>query len=797
MVRMVAWANREALELTAATGVAHFWSRSRGALWRKGETSGNTLARARAAHRLRRRRGPLPRRAPTGRPATPARRPASIVLPAARATARSVDRRRPARIRRRVDRWTRGGRRRSPQRAARRAPAKSYVVSLLDAGLPKINGKIAEEARELAEALPEGDAAPHRARGGRSALPHAGRPGGGRRPGRRGLRRAAPPLRHVGHRREGEPQQMTQAAARRRGPPRESAVSTVASTQHRSRVPSRASWAGAAGRAALPGYEARPGQLAMAERIADAIDGDERLLVEAGTGTGKTLAYLVPALLSGRKVVVSTGTKTLQDQIARVDLPRLRPIFAAAGRRRAWMGGDEGPRQLRLPAAPRASASASRALVVPIPSCDRLRGLDRRRRRRPATAPSWPSCPTTRPLWREVAATPETRIGPRCAFFESCFVTAMRRRAPPPRSWSSSTTTCSSPTWRCAPRWPEAQVLPPYEVVIFDEAHQIEDVATEFFGVHVSTQRLFALARDLERARRRSTARARTRRRRACRARRTRSADALRDRLPDAARRAPTRRACRFPDGSGAARRARATTSSTACSRRSPTWLDARRRARCARRAHGAELAAPGAARGGAARRSGALVDRRPRARACPLGRGASPRNVALHASPVDVGPLLARAFDACPGPIVFTSATLTVAGSFDYVRARLGLGDTAAEATFPSPFGYAAQALLYLAPDLPEPNDDALRAGGRRARGRAVRDHRRARAAAVHQLPQPARRRGAPARDAAVPAAGAGRAAAPRAAGRRCATASARCCWRRRASGRASTSPARRCRWW
>ena len=88
---------------------------------------------------------------------------------------------------------------------------------------------------------------------------------------------------------------------------------------------------GGAAAALFPGYEARAGQLAMAERIADALDGDERLLVEAGTGTGKTLAYLVPALLSGRKVVVSTGTKTLQDQIATVDLPRLRAMFDRAG----------------------------------------------------------------------------------------------------------------------------------------------------------------------------------------------------------------------------------------------------------------------------------------------------------------------------------------------------------------------------------------------------------------------------------------------------------------------------------
>jgi ATP-dependent DNA helicase DinG len=78
---------------------------------------------------------------------------------------------------------------------------------------------------------------------------------------------------------------------------------------------------------ALAGFEPRPGQAAMAARVAEAIDNDERLLVEAGTGTGKTLAYLLPAILSGRKVVISTGTKTLQDQIARIDLPRLAAVL--------------------------------------------------------------------------------------------------------------------------------------------------------------------------------------------------------------------------------------------------------------------------------------------------------------------------------------------------------------------------------------------------------------------------------------------------------------------------------------
>jgi ATP-dependent DNA helicase DinG len=133
------------------------------------------------------------------------------------------------------------------------------------------------------------------------------------------------------------------------------------------------------------------------------------------------------------------------------------------------------------------------------------------------------------------------------------------------------------------------------------------------------------------------------------------------------------------------------------------TWLafdgEAVREAR-----NGAEL-------GGLGRRAavlrdelGALVDRGPSGSVRWVA--ATARNVSLHASPIDVGPALARSFDLVAGPLIFTSATLTVAGSFDYVRTRIGLHDAASEASYASPFRYAEQALLYLAADLPEPND-------------------------------------------------------------------------------------------
>jgi ATP-dependent DNA helicase DinG len=453
--------------------------------------------------------------------------------------------------------------------------------------------------------------------------------------------------------------------------------------------------------AMFPNWEPRPGQLAMAARIADAIEADERLFVEAGTGTGKTLAYLVPALLSGRKVVVSTGTKTLQDQIAGVDLPRLRALLERAGvlagplewavmkglgnyvcRRRLEERDRQGtlvedPELARILAFAASSSTGDRADL--------------------------PQLADDSPLWGEIAATPETRIGPRCQHFERCFVTTMRRRAAAaPLVIVNHHLFFADLALRA--RWPEAQVLPPYEVVIFDEAHQIEDVATEFFGVHASTQRLHALARDLARETGVDTVRAGTTAARLAAATAA-LAEALRDMLP-APRPGVEESRAPFPDGLESGPAFARYHELDARLEQIADWLDPDGDA-VSRSHRPAEVV--GLGRRAAAIRAdlSLLIDGRGREHVRWLA--ASPRHVALHASPVDVGPLLGQALGACPGPIVLTSATLTVAGTFDYLRARTGLGDTAAEAVFPSPFQYGRQALLYLAPDLPEPNQDGF----------------------------------------------------------------------------------------
>jgi ATP-dependent DNA helicase DinG len=452
---------------------------------------------------------------------------------------------------------------------------------------------------------------------------------------------------------------------------------------------------------ALPGYEHRSGQLEMSARIARALDDDERLLVEAGTGTGKTLAYLVPAILSGRKIVVSTATKTLQDQIARVDLPRLAAVMPRGFTWAVMKGLGNYVCRRRLAAFERQTSLEAN------PAFDRLRAwVDESTSGDRADVPDLPDDSA---LWREVASSPETRVGARCPHHERCFVTGMRRNA------ADADIVVTNHHLFFADlalrgTWPEAAVLPSYEAVIFDEAHQIEDIAGEFFGVHVSTQRLLALARDLARADWKHPRRAQSLAGRlqgttaaladalGSRAPRVRDVEESRVPLPDDIWTGDVR--TRYheldavleeiavwldPDGSVVREAVRAAPELSALGRRAQ-----------AARADLSTLTDMG-------RGAGARGHARSDVRWIVTG----PRGVGIHAAPIDVGPRLSEAFAAHPGAAIFTSATLTVAGSFSYVRQRLGLGDTAAEAVFPSPFRYERQALLYVAVDLPEPTDD------------------------------------------------------------------------------------------
>ena len=241
--------------------------------------------------------------------------------------------------------------------------------------------------------------------------------------------------------------------------------------------------------AALPSFEPRAGQREMASAAAGVFEDGGVLLAEAGTGTGKTLAYLVPAILSGHRVLVSTGTKQLQDQIFDKDLPALRGAlgvdftatymkgranYLCLHRFEAYRDGDP----LGL-ARDRGRVDAIAAWAARTATGDRAELED---------------LPDDLPFWGEISAASETCIGTECPQHAECFVTRMRQRA------AESDLVIVNHHLLCADaavrQSAYGEVIPSYAHAVIDEAHQLEDVATQYFGVSVSNYRLERLVGD-------------------------------------------------------------------------------------------------------------------------------------------------------------------------------------------------------------------------------------------------------------------------------------------------------------
>lgn len=239
-------------------------------------------------------------------------------------------------------------------------------------------------------------------------------------------------------------------------------------------------------------YEHRASQLEMAEAVERTLREERVLLCEAGTGTGKTLAYLVPVLLSNKRVVISTATKALQEQIAYKDLPLIARTLDLAPRVAVMKGLTNYVCRRRLAefqmseeaARPR-YASALRVLNRWVGETEtgetaELAGLSE-----------------DDPIWPQVTSSTDTRIGAGCAYHDECFVTRMRREAE-----SAQLLIVNHHLFFAdlALRGPHpASVLPDYDAVVFDEAHQIEDVAGLFFGSRVSRLKTSRLATELAR----------------------------------------------------------------------------------------------------------------------------------------------------------------------------------------------------------------------------------------------------------------------------------------------------------
>ena len=251
----------------------------------------------------------------------------------------------------------------------------------------------------------------------------------------------------------------------------------------------------------LVGHEPRPEQRAMAELVAHGLSHGGVSLIEAGTGTGKTFAYLVPALLSDQRVVISTGTRALQDQIALRDVPALARILGEPELPVAVLKGLSNYVCLRRYHELRESAESVRRaeLARHLPVLEAF--VQRAQRAGPSLATrgeasELPEVPEDAALWSLVLSGADTRVGARCRFHDQCFVTRARAEAE-----AAQVVVVNHHLFFAdlALRSRGASVIPPYDAVVFDEAHQLGDVMTEHFGFVVSAGRVDRLVRDADR----------------------------------------------------------------------------------------------------------------------------------------------------------------------------------------------------------------------------------------------------------------------------------------------------------
>lgn len=447
---------------------------------------------------------------------------------------------------------------------------------------------------------------------------------------------------------------------------------------------------------ALPGYAPRAAQRDMAEAVAASLRDGATLVVEAGTGTGKTFAYLAPVLLSGRKVIVSTGTKHLQDQLFDRDLPTVRQALGVNARTALLKGRANYLCLHRLDLAMAEGRFASRTQAAELEAVRGWAG-----RTRSGDIRELAEVAEDSPLWPRVTSTSDNCVGGDCPNFNDCFVVKARRAAQ-----DADLLVINHHLLFADMALKEegfGELLPGVDAVIVDEAHQIPEVASQFFGVSLGSRQLAGLARDAVQEH-------------------LREAGDMAD-LPAAA--AALEQAVgelRLALGAG--------------NRRQP-WAAVAddRRVRAALDALGEQLESLRAWLKAAAPRGRGLENCWQRAERLAarlqLTAGQPPqehvhwfetftRSFAIHCTPLSVAPQFRARLDALDNTWIFTSATLAVGESFDHYVAALGL-DRPRTLRLESPFDYAHHALLYLPPDMPDPRADAYTAAVVRVAREAV----------------------------------------------------------------------------
>jgi len=437
-----------------------------------------------------------------------------------------------------------------------------------------------------------------------------------------------------------------------------------------------------------PAYEFRRGQLQMAEAVEQALQERRHLIVEAGTGTGKTLAYLLPVIRSGKRVIISTGTKTLQEQLFFKVVPFLQEHLGEL--RVCYMKGRS-----NYLCRKKLYDLAAQPVLNGLEEINHFRIInDWEKTTETGDRAELAELPENSLLWPKLDARTDRCIGADCQQFQRCFITEMRRRA------AESDIIIVNHHLFCADlaikaaadRAPDAGVLPDAGIVVFDEAHELEDVATDYFGVTVSNLRVEELLRDVENTLRRldlPLAEILS----ACAHVRERSQFFF-SLIPPGEGRFAFENRPEFLEENGDEYLGLQNallhlyTELQAIANKPEDVHALARRVEELRMQLSFVLESN-------ARNIVFWIERR-------AGRGAQ-HNVFLQATPITVSDILRTTLFEHLESAVLTSATLAVAGGFDYIRGRVGL-DHARELVVESHFDYASQALFYVPPDLPDP---------------------------------------------------------------------------------------------
>jgi ATP-dependent DNA helicase DinG len=456
-------------------------------------------------------------------------------------------------------------------------------------------------------------------------------------------------------------------------------------------------------RSALP-YEFRRGQLDMARAVERALQESKHLIVEAGTGTGKTLAYLLPALRTGQRVIISTGTKNLQEQLFFRDVPFLESLLGPL--RVCYMKG-----RANYLCKHKLYALRDQPILNGLEEIDQYQQIAAwEKTTQTGDRAEIDGLPESSPVWSKLDARSDACLGQNCPNYDQCFITEMRRRA-----LESDVIIVNHHLFfadmaikQQARAAPDAGVLPEAAAVIFDEAHELEDVASSYFGIGLSNVRLEDLVRDMEAVLR--SRQAHSTALKGC-------GETLKERgrmlfaaLPRNGNyqgdgRMPFEQRAQFLEEhgdlylavlnalhrlEGELERLRGVEESLGLKKR---VADVREHLRFLLESENPNTVF--------------WIERRA-------------RNTYLQATPIDVSELLSDLlFESYPS-VILTSATLTVQGGFAHLRKRLGLRE-ARELIVPSHFRYEEQALLYLPPGMPDPREPTFQAQAARSMRRVL----------------------------------------------------------------------------